>query len=242
MDKLLLPPGPKQPAAVQGAWLTFRPFGFLRWCRTHHGETFTLKIPSLGSIAVFTRPQDIVRIFELDGNTLSGGAAQSPVVDFAGDRSLMKLDGQTHREHREILARALAPTAWPDGGEAILESIREAVSSWPLGRRFDLGKVVDRLALRLVSNLALGGGARRGRRHGIAHLQVPAKKCAAYGVASQSDVAARSIVVSSAPKCHRALSRFEARSRRPAIVHTSFLHLRPDGGCLLAARNAPRRR
>ncbi len=68
----------------------------------------------------------------------------------------MKLDGAAHDDHRQILAKALRPSELPEGGEATLECIRQAVAAWPLGRRFDLGKAVDRLALMLVSDLALG--------------------------------------------------------------------------------------
>jgi cytochrome P450 len=156
MNKALLPPGPKRPASLQGAWLTHRPFDFLEWCRDHHGETFTVKIPSLGCVPIFTRPQDIERVFELDGGALAGGAAQAHLVDFAGDRSLMKLDGADHREHREALCKALRPSELPDGGEVLLERIRQAVAAWPLGRRFDVGRSVDQLALLLVSDIALG--------------------------------------------------------------------------------------
>jgi cytochrome P450 len=156
MERPVLPPGPKSPAARHGAWLTYRPFDFLEWCRARHGETFTLKIPSIGSVPIFTRPDDIERIFELDGITLSGGAAQAPLVDFAGDRSLMKLDGADHDGHRQILARALRPSELPEGGEVTLERVRQAVAAWPIGTQFDLGKAVDRIALLLVSDLALG--------------------------------------------------------------------------------------
>ena len=156
MHNLLLPPGPRRPAALQGGWLAYRPFRFLEWCRDHHGDTFTLAIPSLGRMPIFTRPEDIERIFELDGRLLAGGAAQAPLVDFAGDRSVMKLDGTAHRDHREILGRALRPSNLPDGGEPTLERIREAVADWPVGHRFDLGKALDRLALILVSDLGLG--------------------------------------------------------------------------------------
>jgi cytochrome P450 len=160
MSDFILPPGPQFPAALQGAWLTYRPFRFLEWCRAHYGETFTVKLPSLGRVSLFTRPAEIERIFALDGRSLSGGAAQSPLVDFAGDRSLMKLDGPAHREHREILGKALRPAELPDGGEGTLEQIREIVATWPVKRRFDLGAALDRLALALVADLGLGDDAR----------------------------------------------------------------------------------
>ena len=160
MPDFILPPGPEFPTALQGAWLTYRPFRFLEWCRDHFGETFTVSIPSLGRVCIFTRPEDIERIFALDGRSLLGGAAQSPLVDFAGDRSLMKLDGQAHREHREILGKALRPADLPDGGEGILEQIRAIVATWPCRRRFDLGDALDRLTLALVADVGLGEDAR----------------------------------------------------------------------------------
>jgi cytochrome P450 len=55
-----------------------------------------------------------------------------------------------------MLSRALAPSELPDGGDRLLESIRKAVAAWPVATRFDLGSAIDRLALLLVSELALG--------------------------------------------------------------------------------------
>jgi cytochrome P450 len=157
MDDAHLPPGPGRPAALQAAWLAHRPFHFLEWCQARFGDTFTISIPALKRVTVFTRPDDVEQIFELDGGLLFGGAAQAPLVDFAGDRSLMKLDGKAHREHREVLAFALRQSGLPDGGASVLEHIRRLVSTWPIGRRFDVGAALDRLALDLVAELGLGG-------------------------------------------------------------------------------------
>ena len=86
MADFKLPPGPRHPAALQGAWLGYRPFRFLEWCRDNFGETFTVSIPALGRVSIFTRPADVERIFALDGHFLSGGAAASrsstsPAID-----------------------------------------------------------------------------------------------------------------------------------------------------------------
>jgi cytochrome P450 len=159
MADLHLPPGPGFPVALQGAWLAYRPFRFLEWCRDRFGETFTVSLPSLGRVSIFTRPTDIERIFALDGHALVGGAAQAALVDFAGDRSLMKLDGPAHRQHRAILRSALRPGDLPDGGHAILERIRERVATWPINQKFDLGLALDRLALGLVAEFGLGDDA-----------------------------------------------------------------------------------
>jgi cytochrome P450 len=148
------PPGPKQPDLLQAAWLAYRPFRFLESCRASYGDAFTIRTPPLGRTPIFTRPEDVERILALDGELLLGGAAQAPVVDFAGERSLMKLDGPVHQEHREILTRALRPSGLPDGGSDLLEQVRDAVERWPIGKRFDLGAAIDEIALRLVARLA----------------------------------------------------------------------------------------
>ncbi len=151
-----LPPGPKLPAAVQGAWLAYRPYQFLERCQREHGDAFTLTTP-IGRIAVFARPDYAERIFRLDETSLLGGAAQAPLVNFAGDRSLMKLDGSEHGEHRKILAGSLRPSELPGGGAELLGRIRASVMGWPIGRRFDLGEALDRLAIELAADLCLGG-------------------------------------------------------------------------------------
>ena len=241
MDKCHLPPGPRHPAAFQGAWLTYRPFDFLEWCRNHHGETFTLKLPALGRVPIFTRPQDIERIFELDGGPVSGGEAQSPLVDFAGDRSLMKLDGTAHRDHREVLCRALKPSELPNGGDLLLEQVREAVASWPVGKRFELGRALDRLALMLVSELALGEAPLELIAYGREDARRLATRSAPHGLDAQGARTAQPIWFSVAEERGRALPRNKVRSQRTSSFCNQVMRIRPHGGCVLAAWQAARR-
>ena len=151
------PPGPRHPALLQAAWLAYRPFRFLEWCRDTYGDVFTITTPPLGRSPIFSRPDDVAQILALDGDSVLGGAGQAPVVDFAGVRSLMKLDGTLHQQHREILTRALMPSRLPGGGAHLLEQISGAVARWPVGKRFDLGAAIDRLALELVASLGFDG-------------------------------------------------------------------------------------
>ncbi len=154
MNHFALPPGPRRPALLQAAWLAHRPFRYLEWCRDNYGDTFTINTPPLGRTPVFSRPDHIEQLLELDGEALHGGIAQSPLVDFAGERSLMKLDGPPHQDHREILTRALSPSALPGGGANLLELIRKGVAHWPVGQPFDLGAATDRVTMALVSTPA----------------------------------------------------------------------------------------
>jgi cytochrome P450 len=142
---------------LQAARLAYRPFQFLTWCRDAYGDSFTIKTPTLGRTPIFSRPAEIEQILALDGDALLGGVAQAPVVEFAGNRSLMKLDGPVHQAHREILTRALRPSALADGGANLLAQLRRGVSRWPIGKRFNLGAATDRLALELVATLAFDG-------------------------------------------------------------------------------------
>jgi cytochrome P450 len=149
-----LPPGPKLPAALQTAWLAYRPYRFLEHCHRTFGDAFTLST-RIGRIVVFGSPAYAEEIFGLDETSLLGGAAQRPLVEFAGDRSLMKLDGLDHGEHRRILTRSLRPSQI-HGGE-LLARITRAIARWPVGRRFDLGAELETLAIELAADLCLGG-------------------------------------------------------------------------------------
>ena len=113
----IIPAGPRIPAILQAAWLGHRPFEYLEWCRDHHGDAFTINTPRMGLVPVFGTPEYARQIFALDGDSLHGGAAQAPLVDFAGDHSIMKLDGAIHREHREIMTGVLKPSDLPENGQ-----------------------------------------------------------------------------------------------------------------------------
>ena len=97
------------------------------------------------------------QIFALDGKELAGGVAQARLFEFAGDRSLMKLDGADHRTHRGCLSRALDPAGMPELGDLVLGRVHDEVVTWPRGERFDLGRKLDRLALELVAQVCLAG-------------------------------------------------------------------------------------
>ena len=86
----------------------------------------------------------------------------------------------------EILAKALRPSELPEGGELTLERIRQAVAAWPVGKRFDLGKAVDRLALLLVSDLALGAAPQELIATASQTLEGLAPRCSTHGSASQA--------------------------------------------------------
>ncbi len=76
MNSSTLSPGPCFPTAVQSAWLAYRPYRFLEWCRDRFGEAFTIKTP-LGRTPIFASPRYVKEIFPLDGQELAGGRGPS---------------------------------------------------------------------------------------------------------------------------------------------------------------------
>ena len=123
---------------------------------TISAETFTVSIPALGRVSIFTRPADVER-HPSRSTATSYRAAPRSAARRLRRRSIAHETGwDTHREHREILGKALRPAELPDGGGAILNRVRDVVASWPVRKQFDLGVVLDRLALKLVADLALG--------------------------------------------------------------------------------------
>ena len=73
-----LPPGPREPAAIQMSEWIVRPTALLRRCHARYGEPFTLKIGwSDAPMVLVSDPADIKRIFAADPDELRGGASST---------------------------------------------------------------------------------------------------------------------------------------------------------------------
>ena len=240
MNKALLPPGPRHPAAIQGAWLSYRPFGFLEWCRIGTVRRFTVKIPALGRVPILPGHKTSSGYLRAGRRLRQRWGRRAPLVDFAGDRSLMKLDGVCHRDHREVLGQASSHLTLPDGGERLLERIREAVATWPLGRRFDLGTALDELALLLVSELALGEAAEELIVAASKTLEGLRRAARPIGLLRKALAATDQSGFRRAAGCRRTLPRSKAQRRRASKPRAQVVCLCPHGGCVVVARDSAR--
>jgi cytochrome P450 len=152
----VLPPGPKEPAALQTVEWIARPTAFLRRCRARHGDPFTVRVAWADAPMVLVAdPGEIRRIFAADDSQLHGGASSTVLEPFAGPTSILLTHGPEHlRRRRELLPafHGEALTAWR---ETVAAMARAEVAAWPEGELRALPRM-QALTLDVILRLVLG--------------------------------------------------------------------------------------
>src|SRR5215208_6238398 len=106
MGGMPLPPGPREPAAVQTVEWIARPTTFLRRCQAAYGEPFTIRVAWADApMVLVSEPDDIRRVFAA-GPELRGGSSSTVLEPFAGPSSILLLHGEEHLRQRRLLLPA----------------------------------------------------------------------------------------------------------------------------------------
>jgi cytochrome P450 len=126
-----LPPGPRAPAAWQTvAWMA-RPAAFLRQVHERFGDPVTIRTYwTEEPMVLFSHPDAVREVFRLDPAIAPAGQSWEFLRPFAGEHSILLLDGEEHLRERRLLQgpfhgermRAFAPT--------VAELARQELSTW----------------------------------------------------------------------------------------------------------------
>jgi cytochrome P450 len=150
-----LPPGPRAPAAWQTVAWTARPAAFLRRVHASHGDPATIRTYwTEEPMVLFSDPAAVREIFRLDPAIAPAGQSWEFVRPFAGDHSILVLDGEEHLRERRLMQapfhgermRSLAPT--------VAELARAELESWS-GRVVTLERM-RHLTLEIILRVVFG--------------------------------------------------------------------------------------
>src|SRR4051812_9479533 len=99
-----LPPGPRAPAAWQTVAWAVRPTAFLRSVHERFGDPVTIRTYwTEQPMVVFSHPEAVRDIFRLDPSIAPAGQSWEFVRPFAGEHSILVLDGDEHMRERTLL-------------------------------------------------------------------------------------------------------------------------------------------
>ena len=103
-----LPPGPRAPAIWQTmAWMT-RPGAFLRRVHARYGDPATIRTYwTEEPMVLFSSPDAVRAVFRLDPATAPAGQSWEFLRPFAGEHSILLLDGEEHLRERRLMAGAV---------------------------------------------------------------------------------------------------------------------------------------
>jgi len=100
-----LPPGPSEPAFVQGFLFGRDPFAYFERCSRDHGSAFTMRFPGDPPRVVVSEPAHVRQVFALKPDAYAASKVQVPIN--LGEGSLLFLDGEPHRRDRQLLMPSL---------------------------------------------------------------------------------------------------------------------------------------
>lgn len=154
---MTLPPGPREPPALQTVEWIARPTAFLRRCAARYGEPFTLRTAWADApMVLVSHPDDVKQVFTGDPAVLRGGGSGSLLEPFAGLNSILVLDGEAHLHQRRLMLppfhgermRALRPL--------VARLTREELGRWPSHAPIKTHERMQALTLEVMLHAVFG--------------------------------------------------------------------------------------
>jgi cytochrome P450 len=174
-----LPPGPRQPAAIQTIGWWARPISYLERCRARYGKRFTIRLLSAPPFVMLSDPDELKQLFTAPPEVLHPGEGARILEPVVGTNSVILLDEREHLEQRKMmlpafhgekmdrLAGLMSEVAereaarWPRDEPIALHPRLQALTMQVILRAvfgLDEGDRLDGLRSRLTRILALGSG------------------------------------------------------------------------------------
>jgi len=150
-----LPPGPRAPAAWQTvAWMA-RPAAFMRRIHERFGDPVTIRMYWTDEpMVLFSHPDAVRDIFKLDPAIAPAGQSWEFLRPFAGEHSILLLDGDAHMRERRAMQVPFHGERMRAFGPVIAGLARRELSTWS-GRVTTLDRMRE-LTLEIILRVVLG--------------------------------------------------------------------------------------
>jgi cytochrome P450 family 135 len=155
----MLPPGPREPAALQTYEWVARPTTLMRRAQARYGEPFTLRLAWSDAPMVFTSdPAEIKRVYAAPPGELRAGASSAFLEPFAGPRSILVLDGDEHMRERKLMLPPFHGEALARWRATMALVAEEELDRWEPGRPLQTLERMQAVALEIILRVVFGGG------------------------------------------------------------------------------------
>src|SRR5436190_1981147 len=157
----MLPPGPREPAALQTVEWIARPTTFLRRSQARHGEPFTVNVAWADApMVLVSDPESIRRVFTAGPDTLQGGSSSTVLEPFAGPSSILVLSGAEHLRQRRLLLPPFHGDALDRWRDTIAALARAEVARWAPGVPLRTHARMQDLTLDVILRVVFGARPR----------------------------------------------------------------------------------
>ena len=153
----MLPPGPREPAALQTIEWVVRPTALLRRAQARYGEPFTLRTAwSDAPLVLVSDPAEIKRIYTAPADVLQAGDSSAFLEPFVGRHSVLVLNGDEHLRQRRLVLPPFHGDALRRWRETIAEIAHAELDTWVPGRPLRALERMQALTLEVIQRVIFG--------------------------------------------------------------------------------------
>ena len=152
-----LPPGPREPAALQTVEWIVRPTALLRRAQARYGEPFTLRTAWSDAPLVLTRdPAEIKRIYAAPPDVLQAGDSSAFLEPFVGRHSVLILHGDEHLRQRRLMLPPFHGEALKRWTGTIAEITHAELDTWVPGAPLKTLPRMQAMTLEVIQRVIFG--------------------------------------------------------------------------------------
>jgi cytochrome P450 len=152
-----LPPGPREPAALQTVEWVVRPTALLRRAQRRYGEPFTLRTAWMDAPLVLTSdPQEIKRIYAAPDDVLQAGESSGILEPFVGRNSVLILSGDEHLEQRRLMLPPFHGEQLKRWAGTVGEITHAELDTWPVGTTIKTLPRMQDITLEVIQRVIFG--------------------------------------------------------------------------------------
>jgi cytochrome P450 len=159
-----LPPGPRDPPALQTLRWLIRPIAFLEDCRRRHGDAFSVQLMGMTTPLVLVSSPEAVKALYSERHALPPGRELSlkPIV---GARSILLLQGAEHLSRRKLMLPPFHGNRMRAYEPIVREAAAREIDRWPAGEPFPAHPSMQAITLEVILSAVFGvtDAARRAR-------------------------------------------------------------------------------
>jgi cytochrome P450 len=152
-----LPPGPREPAALQTLEWVVRPTAFLRRCAAAYGEAFTIRLAFDDAPLVLVWHPDAVRaVYTASPSVARRGGSPGPLRPIAGPHSILLADGEDHLRIRRLMLPPFHGDRVAAYRAVVGEVTAEHLACWPRDRPVSALALMQELTLAIILRAVFG--------------------------------------------------------------------------------------
>jgi cytochrome P450 len=152
-----LPPGPREPSALQTLEWIARPTAFLRRCAAAYGEAFTIRLAfDDAPLVLVWHPEAVRAVYAAAPSVAQRGASPGPLRPVAGPRSILFADGDEHLRIRRLMLASFHGERIAAYRAVTREVALEHLARWPRGRPVAALGLMQDLTLDVILRAVFG--------------------------------------------------------------------------------------